>query len=271
MLVRRSNTHRITTTEHSRRLLGIAASVRQRSCVELIYCDATQSNTLYISDIVEVFSRKQMILNQHQLHIFKLLRSRICVIIAHADRIADVFQPAKACHTSVYFTSFAVTVRVTWFVRHGGEHGQWRSYFKHWLSNEQFALNRCLNSTACCLGSRLASIGQDVKLRTHLYSQTLMFNLLFTFPHQYLSALEVLICIAVRFHFEGVPPLNSPKPSFFCYVIQWFSSSAHITSLRGRAFHCYIGRLNSKGKMRFSTSQLGKTNEYCWTQLGRRD
>jgi len=33
----------------------------------------------------------------------------------------------------------------------------------------------------------------------------------------------------------------------------------------------YIGRLISKGKMRFSTSRPGKTNEYFGTKLGGRD
>jgi len=46
----------------------------------------------------------------------------------------------------------------------------------------------------------------------------------------------------------------------------------HITSQRGSAWHCYIiGRLISKGKMRFSTFRLGKTNEYFGAKLGRRD
>jgi len=44
-----------------------------------------------------------------------------------------------------------------------------------------------------------------------------------------------------------------------------------ITSQRGSAWRCCIGRLLSKGKMRFSTSRPGKTNEYFVTKLGRRD
>jgi len=44
-----------------------------------------------------------------------------------------------------------------------------------------------------------------------------------------------------------------------------------ITSQRGSAWHCYIGRLLSKGKMSFSTFRPGKTNEYFGIKLGRRD
>jgi len=44
-----------------------------------------------------------------------------------------------------------------------------------------------------------------------------------------------------------------------------------ITSPRGSAWHCYKGRLLSKGKMLFSTSRPGKTNEYYGNKLGRRD
>jgi len=44
-----------------------------------------------------------------------------------------------------------------------------------------------------------------------------------------------------------------------------------ITSQRGSAWHCYIGRLISKGKMRFFTSQPGKTLEYFETKLSTRD
>jgi len=44
-----------------------------------------------------------------------------------------------------------------------------------------------------------------------------------------------------------------------------------ITSQRGTAWHCYIGRLLSKGKMLFSTSRPGQTNEYFGTKLDRRD
>jgi len=33
----------------------------------------------------------------------------------------------------------------------------------------------------------------------------------------------------------------------------------------------HIGRLISRGKMRFSTSRPGKTNHYFATKLGRRD
>jgi len=46
---------------------------------------------------------------------------------------------------------------------------------------------------------------------------------------------------------------------------------AYITSQRGSEWHCYIGRLISRGKMRFSTSLHGKNNEYFKTKLGRRD
>jgi len=45
----------------------------------------------------------------------------------------------------------------------------------------------------------------------------------------------------------------------------------YITSQRGSAWHCYIGPLFSIGKMRFSTSRPGKTNEYFVTKLGRCD
>jgi len=44
-----------------------------------------------------------------------------------------------------------------------------------------------------------------------------------------------------------------------------------ITSQRGSAWHCYIGHMLSIGKMRFSISRPGKTNEYFVTKLGRRD
>jgi len=44
-----------------------------------------------------------------------------------------------------------------------------------------------------------------------------------------------------------------------------------ITSQRGSAWHCYIGPLLSIGKMRFSTSRPGITNEYFVTKLGRCD
>jgi len=44
-----------------------------------------------------------------------------------------------------------------------------------------------------------------------------------------------------------------------------------ITCQRSSAWHSYIGRLLSKGKMRFSTSRPGKTNEYFRTKLGWRD
>jgi len=44
-----------------------------------------------------------------------------------------------------------------------------------------------------------------------------------------------------------------------------------ITSQRGSAWHCYIGRLLSIGKMQFSTSWSGNTNEYFVTKLGRRN
>jgi len=46
---------------------------------------------------------------------------------------------------------------------------------------------------------------------------------------------------------------------------------AYITSLHGNAWHCYIGRLLSKGKMVTFISQPGKTNEYFGTKLGNRD
>jgi len=45
----------------------------------------------------------------------------------------------------------------------------------------------------------------------------------------------------------------------------------YITSQRGSAWHRYIGPLLSLGKMQFSTSRLGETNEYFLTKLGRRD
>jgi len=45
----------------------------------------------------------------------------------------------------------------------------------------------------------------------------------------------------------------------------------HITSQRGSAWHCYIGHMFSIGKIRFSTSRPGKTNEYFVTKPGRRD
>jgi len=44
-----------------------------------------------------------------------------------------------------------------------------------------------------------------------------------------------------------------------------------VTSQCGSAWHCYIGRLNYKRKMRFSTSRPGKTNEYFVTKLSKRD
>jgi len=44
-----------------------------------------------------------------------------------------------------------------------------------------------------------------------------------------------------------------------------------ITSQPGSAWHCYIGRLISKGKMHFLNSRPGKTNEYFETKLSRRD
>jgi len=43
-----------------------------------------------------------------------------------------------------------------------------------------------------------------------------------------------------------------------------------ITSKRGSAWYCYIGRLLSKGKLLFHLSAW-KTNEYFGTKLGRRD
>jgi len=58
----------------------------------------------------------------------------------------------------------------------------------------------------------------------------------------------------------------------FLAVLGMSTKAAHliaqyraITSQRGSAWHCYKGRLNSKGKMRFSTSRAGKANEY-WNQ-----
>jgi len=46
---------------------------------------------------------------------------------------------------------------------------------------------------------------------------------------------------------------------------------AIITSQRGSAWHRYIGRLLSKGKMLLTTPRPGKTNEHFGTKLGRRD
>jgi len=54
------------------------------------------------------------------------------------------------------------------------------------------------------------------------------------------------------------------------YVCMYVCSLC-ITSQRGTAWHCYIGPLLSIGKIRFSTSRPGKTNEYFVTKLGRRN
>jgi len=58
---------------------------------------------------------------------------------------------------------------------------------------------------------------------------------------------------------------NIPFHPVLCYLFE------SITNQRSSAWHCYIGRLISKGMMRFSTSWPGKTNEYFGTKLGRRD
>jgi len=47
--------------------------------------------------------------------------------------------------------------------------------------------------------------------------------------------------------------------------------TAIVTCQRGIAWHCYIGRWFSKGKMLFSPLGPEKTNEYFGTKLGRRD
>jgi len=63
---------------------------------------------------------------------------------------------------------------------------------------------------------------------------------------------------------------HRPKPPS-SWIAGVRHNSRNITSQRGSAWHCYIGRLISKGKMRFSTSRPGKTNEYFGTKLFRRD
>jgi len=57
------------------------------------------------------------------------------------------------------------------------------------------------------------------------------------------------------------------------YIYQHYHHcfNVYITSQLGSAWHCYIGRLLSKGKMHFTTSRPGKTNEYFGTKLGRRN
>jgi len=57
--------------------------------------------------------------------------------------------------------------------------------------------------------------------------------------------------------------------SGYCCSLVTVTSHWWFTSQRGSAWHCYLGRLISKGKMPFSTFWPGKTNEYFGTKLGR--
>jgi len=68
-------------------------------------------------------------------------------------------------------------------------------------------------------------------------------------------AVGLLVCRSHRRAIPTATPLSSGN------------TTALITRQRGCAWHCYIGRLLSKGKMCFSTSRPRNTNEYFGTKL----
>jgi len=70
---------------------------------------------------------------------------------------------------------------------------------------------------------------------------------------------------------SGIHLWGQTKAVGYAVTVPQKISRNAITSQRGSAWHCYEGHLLSIGKMRFSTSRPGKTNEYFVTKRGRRD